>query len=123
MADGAAGGGVPAASSLDSGRGDAELASGVALSASSSAQALPGLSEQQPRKRPGPELVQQGASSRARSGTDAHENFAAYQQLTGVQRAIIKRVIGMLYTEQDSVVLPNPLQAHSRMPCIAHGQW
>ena len=113
MSDGAPDGGVPAPDGLDSDREDAVLAPDVALSAASSAPALPGLSMQLPRKRPAPELVQQGASSRARCTTDAHENFAAYQQLTGVQRAIIKRVIGMLDTEQDSVVLTNPLQSHS----------
>ena len=64
----------------------------------------------------GPALEPGAAQTRTRTSR-------ACQQLTGVQRAIIKRVIGMLYTEQDSVVLPNPLQAHSRMPCIAHGQW
>ena len=33
-----------------------------------------------------------------------------YKQLTQTQRAIIQRVVGMLDTEEDSVVITNPLQ-------------
>lgn len=68
-----------------------------------------------PRKRQGEELqtaLPSCSRARVRSG-ESYESFAPYQQLSTVQRSIIARIIGMLDTEQDSVVISNPQQPHS----------
>lgn len=39
-----------------------------------------------------------------------HEQFDAYSKLTNAQRAVMKRVISVLDTHSDSVVITNPLQ-------------
>ena len=66
-----------------------------------------------PRKRPGEELDAQPGCSRLRKSGESHEEFAPFQQLSVVQRSIISKIVGMLDTEQDSVVISNPLQPHS----------
>jgi len=67
-----------------------------------------------PRKRQGDELLQAMPScARARHAGEGYESFATYQQLSVVQRSIIARIIGMLDTEQDSVVISNPLLPQS----------
>jgi len=64
------------------------------------------------RKRPASEL---SSSSCALSGGPPgrggdYEQMETFQKLTQAQRAIIRRVVGMLDTEEDSVVITNPLQ-------------
>mmetsp|Transcript_29823 Transcript_29823/g.77201 ORF Transcript_29823/g.77201 Transcript_29823/m.77201 type:complete len:458 (+) Transcript_29823:70-1443(+) len=68
---------------------------------------------QRARKRPAEELEAQNSLARVRRCGESYEAFAPYQQLSGVQRAIIARIIGMLDTEKDSVVISNPQQPQS----------
>eukprot|EP00325_Prymnesiales_sp_UTEX-LB-985_P021927 CAMPEP_0174715486 /NCGR_PEP_ID=MMETSP1094-20130205/21245_1 /TAXON_ID=156173 /ORGANISM="Chrysochromulina brevifilum, Strain UTEX LB 985" /LENGTH=430 /DNA_ID=CAMNT_0015915061 /DNA_START=13 /DNA_END=1305 /DNA_ORIENTATION=+ len=65
-----------------------------------------------PHKRQAEEAQLQAAPTGSRGSPNDHETFSAFQQLTSVQRAIIRRFIGMLNTEEDSVVITNPLQQH-----------
>jgi hypothetical protein len=63
------------------------------------------------RKRQGDELLEQRSDgSRAKHNDDCYQSFPTYQNLSAVQRAIIARIIGMLDTTQDSVVISNPQQ-------------
>jgi len=64
------------------------------------------------RKRPASELSDSACSGSCgppgRGGD--YEQMDTFQKLTQVQRVIIRRVVGMLDTEEDSVVITNPLQ-------------
>ena len=57
---------------------------------------------------------------RGRTSDECYTTFPTYQQLTSVQRSIIARIIGMLDTEKDSVVITNPTQPHSPIVYVTH---